>query len=141
MFSNATEIHVNAPPHHSVMYGQNQYIYHNEKTKEFFGSYSAKENDIIYRTNLTNHHHNKLRAKAVMKTHSSSTGTASVNNAYIEDKTKNNGSTHTVTSASSHPGTSAVDAVQSSGKCFHFCFSIFCLIWHETVIFLRLTIC
>jgi len=126
MFSNATEIHVNAPPHHSVMYGQNQYIYHNEKTKEFFGSYSAKENDIIYRTNLTNHHHNKLRAKAVMKTHSTSTGTASAN-AYVEDKNKNNSSTHTVAPTSSHTGTSTVDTVQTSGKCCCFHCLRFCI--------------
>lgn len=117
MFSNATEIHVNAPPHHSVMYGQNQYIYHNEKTKEFFGSYYAKENDIIYRQNLTNHHHNKLRAKAVMKTHSSSSGSGSSGvgsaNVYVADK---NDKSNTTSIDTKSTGITTISTAQYSGN-------------------------
>lgn len=102
LLSNATEIHVNAPPHHSVMYGMNNYIYHNEKTKEYFGSYNAKENDIIYRTNLTNHHHNKLKAKSVMKTHSSG---GSVSDSYVENKTNGTNSNSTSAGVGSSVGT------------------------------------
>ena len=83
MFSNASEIHVNAPPHHQVMYGMPQYVYHNEKTGEYFGQYHAAKNDIIYRTNLTNHHHHRLRAKAIMATHSNNTASSVT---YIEHK-------------------------------------------------------
>jgi hypothetical protein len=94
LLSNATEIHVNAPPHHAVMYGMNQYIYHNEKTNEYFGSYNAKLNDIIYRTNLTNFHHAKLSKKAIahiINTHSNMTTADPV---YIEVKGDHN---HSVT--------------------------------------------
>ncbi len=108
LLSNATEIHVNAPPHHSVMYGMNQYVYHNEKTKEYFGTYSAKENDILYRRNLTNHHHLKLRAKAVMHTHSNhsdETAAAAVVT-YVADKANS-----TATSSSS-AGPEAGSALQ-----------------------------
>eukprot|EP01038_Epipyxis_sp_PR26KG_P004163 gene4163-5927_t len=48
LFSNATEIHVNAPPYHQLMYGKSQYIYHNEKEKKFYGYYNATSNDIEY---------------------------------------------------------------------------------------------
>lgn len=96
LLSNATEIHVNAPPHHSVMYGMNQYVYHNEKTSEYFGSYIASKNDIIYRTNLTNHHHAKLRAKAILQTHSNVSSASTVE--YIADK--KNDTHHNITTAS-----------------------------------------
>lgn len=48
IFSNATEIHVNAPPHHLVMHGMPHYYYHNEKTREYFGKLNESMNDIIY---------------------------------------------------------------------------------------------
>jgi len=88
LLSNASEIHVNAPPHHSVMYGLHQYTYHNEKTREYFGKYHAKKNDIIYSVNFDaaalkefkasnsgNYsaivvHHTKISQKAILNTHS-----------------------------------------------------------------------
>jgi hypothetical protein len=48
MFSNATEIHVNAPPIHPLMPHNSQYIYHDEKNRMFFGRYNATANDIEY---------------------------------------------------------------------------------------------
>ena len=51
--SNATEIHVNAPPHHQLMSGLPQYIYHNEGKKTYFGRQSKKyEFDIDYEITL-----------------------------------------------------------------------------------------
>lgn len=47
--SNATEIHVNAPPHHQLMSGLEQYIYHDEVKKMYFGRLSKKyQFDIDY---------------------------------------------------------------------------------------------
>lgn len=48
MFSNATEIHVNAPPLHPLMPHNSQYIYHDEKNRMYFGKYNASANDIEY---------------------------------------------------------------------------------------------
>jgi hypothetical protein len=108
MFSNATEIHVNAPPHHQVMYGMAQYIYHNEKTGEYFGSYDAAKNDIIFRTNLTNHHHNRLRAKAILNTHSNATQSTGDNSTaatvYVEHKASAHDGTHPLGGPPSTPG-------------------------------------
>ena len=51
--SNATEIHVNAPPHHQLMSGRPEYIYHHEKDRTFFGKQSTKyEYDIDYEIDL-----------------------------------------------------------------------------------------
>lgn len=48
LLSNATEIHVNAPPLHPVMHANPQYIYHSDKTRHYFGRYNASQNDIVY---------------------------------------------------------------------------------------------
>jgi hypothetical protein len=48
MLSNATEIHVNAPPLHPLMPHNTQYIYHDEKHRMYFGRYNASANDIEY---------------------------------------------------------------------------------------------
>ena len=48
VFSNASEIHVNAYPHHQIMYSEPQYIYHDEKNKQFFGRWNASANDIQF---------------------------------------------------------------------------------------------
>jgi hypothetical protein len=49
VLSNATEIHVNSPPKHQLMPASaQQYIYHDEKEKKFFGRFDKKEGDIIY---------------------------------------------------------------------------------------------
>lgn len=49
LLSNATEIHVNAPPMHPLMIHNTQtYIYHDEKNGHFFGRYNATANDIEY---------------------------------------------------------------------------------------------
>ena len=51
--SNATEIHVNAPPHHQLMSGRLEYVYHHEKDRKFFGRQSTKyEFDIDYEIDL-----------------------------------------------------------------------------------------
>lgn len=54
LLSNATEIHVNAPPHHQLMYGMHQYYYHNEKGREYFGKLVDINGslDIIYDVEL-----------------------------------------------------------------------------------------
>ena len=49
LLSNATEIHVNGPPHHSNMGGDfPNYIYHNEKARKFFGRWDNNTKDIEY---------------------------------------------------------------------------------------------
>lgn len=48
LFSNATEIHVNAPPHHPLMADMAHYIYHSEKSKKYFGRYNNVTHDIYY---------------------------------------------------------------------------------------------
>jgi hypothetical protein len=53
LLSNATEIHVNAPPHHQLMQSSPQYIYHSEQKKTYFGRYDEKENDIVFKVILT----------------------------------------------------------------------------------------
>jgi hypothetical protein len=53
--SNASEIHINAPPHHQVMYGLSQYYYHHEKTREYFGRLVNVNDsfDIVYQVELS----------------------------------------------------------------------------------------
>jgi hypothetical protein len=46
--SNATEIHVNGPPHHPIMSDVSTYIYHDEKAKLYFGRWNSTANDIQY---------------------------------------------------------------------------------------------
>ena len=48
MLSNATEIHVNGPPHHPMMPSFANYIYHNEKARLFYGKYNQSSYDIDY---------------------------------------------------------------------------------------------
>lgn len=48
LLSNATEIHVNAPPHHPVMNNRPQYIYHSDRSKSYFGIYNSSLNDIEF---------------------------------------------------------------------------------------------
>jgi len=48
LFSNATEIHVNSPPHHPLMADMAHYIYHSEKGKKYFGRYNNVSRDIYY---------------------------------------------------------------------------------------------
>lgn len=48
LFSNASEIHVNAPPHHPLMADMTHYIYHSEKGKKYFGRYNNITHDIYY---------------------------------------------------------------------------------------------
>lgn len=48
LFSNASEIHVNAPPHHPLMADMAHYIYHSEKGKRYFGRYNNVSRDIYY---------------------------------------------------------------------------------------------
>jgi len=48
LFSNATEIHVNAPPHHPLMADMTHYIYHSEKGKKYFGRFNNVSRDIYY---------------------------------------------------------------------------------------------
>jgi len=48
LLSNATEIHVNGPPHHPMMSAMPQYVYHLEKQRKFFGRFSNVTNDIEY---------------------------------------------------------------------------------------------
>ena len=48
LFSDAIEIHVNAPPHHPVMAAMPHYVYHDEKNKNYFGKFNATEGDIVY---------------------------------------------------------------------------------------------
>jgi len=111
MLSNATEIHVNAPPFHAVMYGMNRYTYHNEKTKEYFGKYDAKKNDIIYKRHedLVNHHHARLRAKSMLNTHSNINQTAV--DTYIEQKSTANISTPADSNTSSRTNAGVSDIV------------------------------
>jgi hypothetical protein len=52
MLSNATEIHVNGPPHHPMMPTFPNYIYHDEKHRLFFGRFNASSYDVDY--TLTN---------------------------------------------------------------------------------------
>jgi hypothetical protein len=48
LLSNATEIHVNSPPHHPVMPHRPQYIYHSDRWNAYFGRYNSSLNDIEY---------------------------------------------------------------------------------------------
>lgn len=52
ILSNATEIHVNMPPHHPIMADMPQYIYHSEKSKQFFGRYSTTQKEVIFEDRL-----------------------------------------------------------------------------------------
>jgi hypothetical protein len=52
LLSNATEIHVNGPPHHPMMAGMMQYVYHDQKKRLFFGRYNNKTNDIDFEMNV-----------------------------------------------------------------------------------------
>ena len=51
LLSNASEIHVNAPPHHAIMNDMPQYIYHSEKNNKFFGRYSNLTKDVEFEEN------------------------------------------------------------------------------------------
>jgi len=54
LFSNATEVHVNGPPHHSSMgASMSHYIYHLEKAKLYFGRFNTTTNDIEYELDLS----------------------------------------------------------------------------------------
>jgi hypothetical protein len=55
-FSNASEIHVNAPPHHLLMTSVPNYVYHNQKEKKFFGKYSNTSKDIEYQIDTSQQH-------------------------------------------------------------------------------------
>ena len=48
LLSNATEVHVNAPPLHPLMPTESMYTYHDQAKKEYFGKYNRKEKKIIY---------------------------------------------------------------------------------------------
>ncbi len=48
LLSNATEIHVNAPPQHRVMFDMPQYVYHDDMQQMYFGRYNSTVNDIVY---------------------------------------------------------------------------------------------
>jgi hypothetical protein len=48
LFSDAVEIHVNAPPHHPVMSAMAHYVYHDEKNKNYYGKFNTTEGDIVY---------------------------------------------------------------------------------------------
>ena len=50
--SNASEVHVNAPPLHPAMPGHDQYIYHNEKQRTYFGRFSSTSGRIEYNSTL-----------------------------------------------------------------------------------------
>lgn len=49
--SNATEVHVNAPPIHHLLPNSN-YIYHHEKGRLFYGRYNVTTGDIDYAIDL-----------------------------------------------------------------------------------------
>mmetsp|Transcript_19155 Transcript_19155/g.26378 ORF Transcript_19155/g.26378 Transcript_19155/m.26378 type:complete len:426 (+) Transcript_19155:24-1301(+) len=51
LLSNASEIHVNAPPHHAIMEDMPQYIYHSEKTNKYFGRFDNKTRDVEFEAN------------------------------------------------------------------------------------------
>ena len=48
LLSGASEIHVNAPPHHPMMSTMPQYIYHSEKNRKFFGKYYNSTKDVEF---------------------------------------------------------------------------------------------
>lgn len=48
LLSNASEVHVNAPPHHPVMSEAPQYVYHNDKSRQFFGRFNSTTGKIDY---------------------------------------------------------------------------------------------
>lgn len=48
LFSNATEIHVNAPPLHPLMDQRPEYIYHSDRGNVFFGRYNRTTNTVEY---------------------------------------------------------------------------------------------
>ncbi len=53
VFSDATEIHVNAPPKHPLMeYNGNLYKYHDEKNRLYFGTFNLTEYDLVYKVDL-----------------------------------------------------------------------------------------
>ena len=53
VFSNATEIHVNAPPRHPLMeYNGDLYIYHDEKSRLYHGKFNLTEYDLVYQVDL-----------------------------------------------------------------------------------------
>lgn len=55
VLSKATEIHVNAPPHHPLMeYNGALYVYHDEKARTYFGRFNLTEYDLVYSKNLNN---------------------------------------------------------------------------------------
>eukprot|EP00601_Ochromonadales_sp_CCMP2298_P021991 CAMPEP_0173303164 /NCGR_PEP_ID=MMETSP1143-20121109/18744_1 /TAXON_ID=483371 /ORGANISM="non described non described, Strain CCMP2298" /LENGTH=872 /DNA_ID=CAMNT_0014243857 /DNA_START=97 /DNA_END=2716 /DNA_ORIENTATION=+ len=93
LLSNATEIHVDAPPHHAVMSGSHQYTYHNEKTGEYFGKYLPEQNDIVYRAKekMVNHHHARLharlKAQSILHTNSNNSAVGE----YVENKDNSTG--------------------------------------------------
>ena len=53
VFSDAAEIHVNAPPKHSLMeYNGDLYVYHDEKNRLYFGKFNLTEYDLVYEVDL-----------------------------------------------------------------------------------------
>ena len=53
VLSNATEIHVNAPPNHPLMeYNGDLYVYHDQKARQYFGKFNLTEYDLVYKVDL-----------------------------------------------------------------------------------------
>ena len=40
------------PPHHPIMADMPQYIYHSEKSKQFFGKYNSTQKDVVFEDRL-----------------------------------------------------------------------------------------
>lgn len=59
LLSNATEIHVNAPPRHRVMFDMPQYVYHDDMQQMYFGRYNSTVNDIVYDMRICGVHCNR----------------------------------------------------------------------------------
>jgi hypothetical protein len=82
VFSNATEIHVNAPPKHPLMeYNDNLYIYHDEKARLYYGKFNLTAYDLVYKVNLN-------EIPTALPTDAPSSGSRSRS----DDKEKNDGS-------------------------------------------------
>jgi hypothetical protein len=45
---NASEVHVNSPPHHPLMHNFSNYVYHNEGLDKYFGYLNESLKEIVY---------------------------------------------------------------------------------------------
>ena len=116
LLSNATEIHVNNLPYHPIMPGMPQYIYHDEKKKQFFGRYNEVKKELVFELELNKINKTYTRSRPIIPVNSSiipavdlgSIIFTKVDKAIIVDNSRPESQTSTTNSTSTIPTLSPV---------------------------------